>query len=155
MIFGDPYVFALQLDVVKSWNAPGDIWRNGVFTVYVDGEKVFNCLDVAELRTTVNFYLKLPLSSIVFSDAVLDFVELFNHVDDYYTGDGEFLDGSTCSLTCTVMEDNGCYMYYQSHVAGDKFFWSLDRGATVKGALLPGGVLRQVIDQLSRVDLVI
>ncbi|WP_197715391.1 Imm42 family immunity protein [Aquitalea magnusonii] len=31
MIFGEPFYFALQFDVVEAWNSPESIWRNGLF----------------------------------------------------------------------------------------------------------------------------
>ena len=49
MIYGDPFRFALQFDVVESWNEPGDIWKNGLFALYIEGDKVFDVVDSFEL----------------------------------------------------------------------------------------------------------
>ena len=51
MIFGNPDSFALQFDIVDGWNVPGDIWRNGIFSMYLGGGRVFHFVDVVELRT--------------------------------------------------------------------------------------------------------
>jgi hypothetical protein len=41
MIFGNPDSFALQFDIVDGWNVPGDIWRNGIFSMYLGGGECF------------------------------------------------------------------------------------------------------------------
>jgi len=55
MIYGDPFNFALQFDVVETWNTPGDIWKM-FFSLYVNGNKLFDVVDIFELTTTFSLF---------------------------------------------------------------------------------------------------
>lgn len=153
MILGDPYAFAVQFDVVESWNIPGDSWKNGVFILYVDGQRIFDCLDVVELKTTLGFYSGLPLESLGYGEVESDFVALYREAESYFTGDGESLSEGLCSLTCTAMEDRGCYVYFQRCTEGDRFVWSINGGANISEAIFPSGTLKSVMDRLSAVNM--
>ncbi|MEN1833480.1 immunity 42 family protein [Pseudomonas lijiangensis] len=153
MILGDPYAFAVQFDVVESWNIQGDSWRNGVFVLYVDGQKVFDHLDVVELRTTIGFYSGLPLESLGCGEVESDFTMLYREAESYFTGEGESLSEGLCSLTCTAMEDRGCYVYFQRCAESDRFVWSVNGGVDISEAIFPQGTLRSVLVQLSGVNI--
>ncbi|MEZ1778117.1 Imm42 family immunity protein, partial [Pseudomonas aeruginosa] len=71
MIVGDPFYFAIQFYVVDSWNSPGDSWRNGIFYLYVSGEKIFSVVDVLELETIFSFYSKAPIEGLCVNDVQL------------------------------------------------------------------------------------
>lgn len=37
MIAGDPYKFAVGIDVVSAWNDSSSVWQNGLFCMYLNG----------------------------------------------------------------------------------------------------------------------
>ena len=37
MIAGDPYKFAVGMDVVSAWNDSSSLWQNGLFCMYLNG----------------------------------------------------------------------------------------------------------------------
>lgn len=37
MIAGDPYKFAVGVDVVSAWNDSSSVWQNGLFYMYLNG----------------------------------------------------------------------------------------------------------------------
>lgn len=153
MIIGDPFNFAIQFDVVKNWNAQGDLWRNGVFRMYLNGGVVFDFLDVVELRTTVGFYSKLPFKLLSPNERFGNARTLFCESNDYFVGDGVSLNSAICDLACTAMGGRECYVYYEACLENDRFIWSVDGGVTVSDALLPLGTLEKVIGEISKVDL--
>ncbi|EHX1051993.1 hypothetical protein DSM92_23365 [Salmonella enterica subsp. enterica] len=153
MIYGDPFIFAFQFDVVESWNTHGDIWRNGMFSLYVEGEKLFDIVDVFELKTTFGFYSKANIHDLNVNDLTIDANALFKNAWDYFIGDGEVLVDGLFDLTCTPMGDNGCYLYFLKTTNGDRLVWSIDHGRKVNEAILPSGTINYVINQLHREEI--
>ena len=64
MIYGDPFKFALQFDIVDTWNVRGSEWKNGIFALYVDGSRLFALVDPVELRTTFDFFKQIPFAEV-------------------------------------------------------------------------------------------
>ena len=58
MIFGDPFLFSIQIDIVKEWNAENNYWRNGLISLYLNGSREFSLVDACEIRTNFSFYKK-------------------------------------------------------------------------------------------------
>lgn len=148
MIYGDPFIFAIQFDVVETWNTPGDIWKNGIFSLYVEGNKLFDVVDVFELTTTFSFYSKAPINDLNVNDLAIDATALYKNAKDYFIGDGEMLIDGLFDLTCTAMGDNGCYLYFIKTSNGDRLVWSTDCGRKVNEAILPQGTINCVVNQL-------
>ncbi|RAT09654.1 MULTISPECIES: immunity 42 family protein [Lonsdalea] len=150
MIYGDPFVFALQFDVVEAWNIPGDTWKNGVFSLYVDGERLFNTIEVVELKTAFNFYSNAPLDELCVNDLIIDADSLYRNAENYFTGDGTELIDGLFDMTCTAMEDNACYIYFIKTTEGDRLVWSIDNGEHVIEKILPKNTIKEVINQLQQ-----
>ncbi|HEJ9031772.1 TPA: immunity 42 family protein [Serratia marcescens] len=148
MIYGDPFYFSLQFDVVEAWNAPGDVWRNGLFSLYVNGDKIFDVVDVFELMTTFSFYSKSPVDDLVVNDVNIDATDLYKNARDYFIGDGESLISGLFDMTCTAMGDNGCYLYFIKTSSGDRLVWSADRGVKINEVMLPSGTILDVINKM-------
>lgn len=148
MILGDPFYFALQFDVVESWNSPGDTWKNGLFSLYVGGQRVFGFVDVFELRTTFGFYCQAPVDKLCPNDVVIDGATLYRNAEDYFTGEGEELIDGLFDMTCTAMGDNGVYLYFLKTGSGDRLVWSIDDGASVSEIMLAPGTICGVIEEL-------
>ncbi len=148
MIFGDPYCFALQFEVVECWNDPDDIWRNGIFTLYVEGKKLFDVVDVFELRTTFSFYSKAPINELFINDLDFSADELYKNAKDYFLGNGEKLIDGLFDMTCIPMEDNRCYLYFIKTSAGDRLVWSTDTSDSINETVLPSGTILNVINKL-------
>lgn len=154
MIIGNPYNFAIQFDVVEAWNTPGDLWRNGVFRMYLNGVSVFDVLDVVELRTTIGFYSKLPLELLTPGEHLGSAHAVYTESNEYFVGDEDCLSSAICNLTCTAMGDRECYVYYEAGLDSDRFIWSVDEGLTVNDVLLPAGSLEKVVREISEINLV-
>ncbi|AJF74786.1 hypothetical protein TE10_23275 [Raoultella ornithinolytica] len=148
MIYGDPFCFALQFDVVEAWNIPKDVWKNGVFSLYVEGNKLFDVVDVFELTTTFSFYSKAPINALNVNDVSVDAIALYQNAWDYFIGDSEELIDGLFDMTCTAMGDNGCYLYFLKTSNGDRLVWSIDRGKKINETMLPSGTIQCVIDKL-------
>lgn len=148
MIYGDPFCFALQFDVVERWNEPGDIWKNGLFTLYIEGEKLFDVIDVFELRTTFGFYSKAPINELSINDLDVGPDELYNNAKDYFLGDGEELIEGLFDMTCVPMEDNCCYLYFIKTSAGDRLVWNTSTSDSINETVLPSGTILNVINRL-------
>lgn len=148
MIYGDPFCFALQFDVVEVWNDPGDIWKNGMFSLYVEGNKLFGIVDVFELTTTFSFYAKAQINDLHVNDLDISAIALYKNARDYFIGDGEELIDGLFDMTCTAMGDNGCYLYFIKTSKGDRLVWSIDRGKEINETILPPGTIYSVIDKL-------
>ncbi|MGC6390117.1 immunity 42 family protein [Ewingella sp. S1.OA.A_B6] len=148
MIYGDPFYFALQFDVVESWSPPDGMWKNGLFSLYVDGKKLFDVIDVFELKTTFGFYLKAPIGDLNVNDLNIDSIALYENARDYFIGDGEELIDGLFDMTCTPMEDNGCYLYFIKTSFGDRLVWSADNGVKINEIKLPSGTIYNVINEL-------
>ncbi|MCY1293132.1 hypothetical protein D3C80_975080 [compost metagenome] len=147
-MLGDPHYFAIQIDVVVSWNIPDDIWKNGLFYLYIDGKRVFDNLDGVELATTVGFYRNAPIDQLPVSDIDMDVVSLYRNAEAYFTGDSEQLVEGLFDLTCTGMGDAGCYLYYIRTRSGDRLVWSSDNGVTVREITLEAGAVSKVVEGL-------
>ncbi|MGD8203283.1 immunity 42 family protein [Pantoea sp. FN0305] len=148
MIYGDPHCFALQFDIVECWNEPDDIWKNGLFTLYIEGKKLFDVVDVFELRTTFSFYSNAPINELVINELNVSAVELYKNAKDYFLGDGEELINGLFDMTCVPMEDNRCYLYFIKTNTGDRLVWSTDAGDSIKETVLPSGTILNVINKL-------
>ncbi|EPL6454720.1 immunity 42 family protein [Providencia rettgeri] len=153
MICGDPFFFAIQFDVVKPWCVQNDIWVNGVFTLYIEGDKLFDIVDVFELKTILSFYTNSPVNKLCTNDINIDAVKLYKNAENYFTGDGEDLIDGLFYLTCTAMEDNGIYLYFIKTSAADRLVWSKDNGSNVHETILPSGTISDVINQLHHYQL--
>lgn len=150
MIYGDPFSFALQFDVVDSWNIPGDSWRNGVFSLYVDGKRLFSSIEPVELKTTISFYSNAPLDDLCVNDLNIDAESLYKNAECYFTGDGTELIDGLFDMTCTSMEDNGCYLYLLKTSEGDRLVWSIDNGEHVIEKILIKNTINEVVEQLQK-----
>lgn len=148
MIYGDPFRFALQFDVVESWNEPGDIWKNGLFALYIEGNKVFDVVDSFELRTTFSFYSKVPINELAINDLDVDKNKLYTNAKDYFLGEGEKLIDGLFDMTCVPMEDNRCYLYFMKTNAGDRLVWSTNNSSKINEAVLPSGTIFNVLNEL-------
>jgi hypothetical protein len=147
MIVGDPFYFSLQFDVVDSWNLPEDSWKNGVFSVYIDGERIFGAVDVFELRTIISFYSNAPIDGLRVNDAEIDSSELYKVANEYFWGDGpDFLDG-LFDLTVTAMSDKSCFLYFLKTSMGDRLVWKVGT-ESVKEIYLEAGVVLDVIKRI-------
>ncbi|WP_288821596.1 immunity 42 family protein [uncultured Leclercia sp.] len=148
MIYGDPFLFALQFDVVESWSTPDSIWKNGLFSLYVEGNKLFDIVDVFELTTTFGFYSNAPIKDLSVNDLAIDAIALYKNARDYFIGDGELLIDGLFDMTCTAMGDNGCYLYFIKTSNNDRLIWSSDRGENINETMLPPGTIHCVINKL-------
>lgn len=150
MIYGDPFTFALQFDVVGSWNAPGDIWKNGMFAIYIDGKRIFSVVDVFELATTLSFYSKSNIEELKENNTLSSASEVFKNAQEYFLGDEEVLIDGLLDLTCTAMEDNCCYLYFLKTSNGDRLVWRSENGGEINNITLPKGNVLNVINQLEQ-----
>ncbi|MDI3414628.1 MULTISPECIES: immunity 42 family protein [Pantoea] len=148
MIYGDPFHFALQFDVVECWNDPDDIWKNGLFALYIEGKKVFDDVDAFELRTTFSFYSKSPINQLVTNDLDFGADELYNNAKDYFLGGGEKLIDGLFDMTCVPMEDKRCYLYFIKTSVGDRLVWSANTSDQINETVLPPGTILNVISKL-------
>lgn len=58
MIVGDPFLFAIQFDIVDEWNEETrDSWTNGLFDIYINGERYPQELSEVELNGDLSFLL--------------------------------------------------------------------------------------------------
>jgi len=148
MIYGDPFSFALQFDAVKAWNSHDSSWINGVFSLYIDGQLIFKIVEPVELKTTYSFYANAPVDTLRVNDLSIDADNLYRNAECYFTGDGiELIDG-LFDMTCTVMEDNACYLYLIKTSEGDRLVWSIDNGKNVTEKILQKNTINEVVNQL-------
>ena len=150
MIYGDPFYFSLQFDVVEIWNSPDDIWRNGLFYLYIDGKRMFDIVDVYELKTIFSFYSKSPINDLYINDLDISPVDLYKNAESYFTGDGDVLIDGLFDMTCTAMGDNGCYLYFIKTSFNDRLVWSIDDGENINETLLPPGTILDVVSKLNQ-----
>ncbi|WP_454669940.1 Imm42 family immunity protein [Achromobacter kerstersii] len=147
MIVGDPFNFSLQFDVVDNWNLSDDSWRNGVFALYINGERVFSVVDVFELRAIISFYSNAPIEELRVNDTQIDSSELYKVASEYFWGDGsELLDG-LFDLTATAMIDSACFLYFIKTSVGDRLVWKVG-SERVKELYLEVGTVLDVIKRL-------
>ncbi|WP_239373794.1 immunity 42 family protein [Snodgrassella gandavensis] len=148
MIYGDPFYFALHFDVVPYWNDEEGFWQNGLFYFYIDGKRVFELVDIFELKTIFSFYKNIDISQLSMVDENIHYADLYKNAENYFTGDSEKLIDGLFDLTCTPMGDNGCYVYFCKTLENDKFIWSIDDGKTINQSLLPPRLVESVIKLL-------
>ncbi len=153
MIFGDPFIFALQFQLVKEWNSPDDLWRNGLFFVYIDGKQIFSLIEVVELRTTINSLSSLTASQVHEAETELDRFQLYQKAHDFFYGEGVAASTEVIDLTPTAMSDNGCYLFYSKTTSSDRLVWSEDDGITIGDINLPSGVVAEVLGSLQFAEL--
>lgn len=150
MIYGDPFAFALQFEVVDAWNIPGDTWKNGIFSLYVDGQRLFSAIEPVELKTSFSFYSNAPLDELCINSLSIDADSLYRNAESYFTGDGVDLIDGLFDMTCTAMGDNACYLYYLKTNEGDRLLWSMDDGKHITEKILPKNTISEVIRQLQK-----
>ncbi|HFK5791106.1 TPA: Imm42 family immunity protein [Enterobacter kobei] len=46
MIYGDPVCLSLQFDVADELSTPNDIWKNGLFSLCIEGCVIFNAVAI-------------------------------------------------------------------------------------------------------------
>ncbi|WP_037586258.1 Imm42 family immunity protein [Stenoxybacter acetivorans] len=131
MIFGDPYDFALQFQIVENWNNENNFWKNGMFYFYLNGEAIFNKVCVSELRSVYATYFDINLIQVPKNDINISALELFQNADNHFFKTGEDLISGILDLTCTTMRDNGYDIYFLGTSSGDRFVWSSDSGKTI------------------------
>lgn len=149
MIVGDPFFFALQFDVVESWNSNDGFWKNGVFSLYINGERVFGVLDVFELRTILSFYSKVPVDDLRVNDLVVSGKDIYENADSYFLGDGTVLMDGVLDLTCTPMGDSDCHLYFVRTRARDRLVWSVDGGVNINEFFLEAGFMSKFVKSLN------
>ena len=102
MIYGDPFIFSIQFDVVRDWT-DSCFWVNGLFSLFVCGERLLDVVDVVELKTAVNFYAKMEFESIEEGDPAISAKELFASAHRYFfKGESAILEGVQ-DITCTFL----------------------------------------------------
>lgn len=150
MIYGDPFAFALQFEVVDAWNIPGDTWKNGIFSLYVDGRRLFSAIEPVELKTSFSFYSNVPMDELCINNLNIDADSLYKNAESYFTGDGADLIDGLFDMTCTAMSDNACYLYYLKIKEGDRLLWSVDDGKHITEKILPKNTISKVVNQLQK-----
>lgn len=148
MICGNPFDFALQFEVVDFWNVPGDVWKNGLFCLYIDGKRVVDVVDVVELKTTISFYANAFIDDLAITNIDINAADLYRNAESYFTGDGNNLIDGLFDLTCTAMEDNGFYLYFVKTGHGDRLIWSNNDGVDINDKILPKNTVRKAIQEL-------
>lgn len=149
MIFGDPFKFSLQFDVVEEWNVQDGYWRNGLFSMYVNGERLFKSIEPVELRTTYSFFRETKISEFNFDDFNFPLSDFIKNINNYFMGDGETLENGVTNLTCTAMIDNGINVYYIKSTSADLIMWSLGFGDEISSCILDPGTIDAVIQKLA------
>ncbi|WP_440466743.1 Imm42 family immunity protein [Pseudomonas sp. YH-1] len=152
MIVGDPFSFALQFDVVNSWNLPGSSWKNGVFSLYISGEGVFSAIDVVELGSIFCFYSNALVEDLPINDLKIDSAGLYKSASEYFWGDGVELVDGLFDMTPTVMSDGELFLYFVKTSVGDRLVWSAS-GEAVKEVYLEAGTVLNVIKELRSCNL--
>ncbi|WP_225774690.1 Imm42 family immunity protein [Pseudomonas sp. Marseille-Q5115] len=150
MIVGDPFNFAVQFDMVEQWNSD-EFWRNGIFSLYINGVRLPNILDVTELRASLACYIKLE--DIVASNGLEGIAAeyIYEKTNSYLFGDGtDYIDG-VYDLTCTMMADAGCHAYWIGCAESEIFVWSLNGGENIESASLPSGTFYLVASELKKI----
>jgi len=153
MIYGDPFYFSLQFDIVEVWNSPDDIWKNGIFSLYIDGKRLFDIVDAFELKTTFSFYSKSPIKDLRINDLDISPFDLYKNAESYFTGDSDVHIDGLFDMTCTAMGDNGCYLYFIKTSFNDRLVWSIDDGKNINETLLPSGTILDVVNKLNHSNL--
>lgn len=147
MIYGDPFSFAIQFDRVEAWNLDKDIWENGIFGFYVNGQNLMERVEVVELKTTMGFYSDIPRLHSKLADVVRG-PALYQNAHQYFYGNSEQIIDGVMNLTCIAMADMGCYVYCREEAIGDHVIWSVDSGRTVHETTLPPGIVRSILDKI-------
>lgn len=148
MIVGDPFCFAINYDVVAEWNSVGDLWKNGIFFIYINGQRIGE-LDVVELRTTLSFYKKNHDWKISSEGAGASSRELYEAGFDLFYGEGK--DNFYCiyDLTCTAFGDRGTFLFLCKTPNGERLVWSGSEGVNIEEVTLSPGTLKEVFSALS------
>lgn len=150
MIIGDPFKFAIQFDSVNEWNSD-NFWRNGAFSLYINGVRLPDLLDVIELRVTLACYVKLEKITTVSGNEKLSAEHIYKTTNSYLFGDGlNYIEG-VYDLTCTAMSDVGCHAYWLGRSDSEIFVWSSNDGKRIESVSLPGGTFHAVASKLRRV----
>ena len=150
MIIGDPYLFALEFQKIENWTSLGDAWINGIFVLYIDGNRLPPRVDTAELRTSLGTYLGIKFSEFNSSTTHLSNAELFKLIKRYVCQEDEQADDDIkniklLDLTCTVMEDQGCYVFLVRKSEHECLIWTTDFFETLDYKFLPFGTVERVI----------
>ncbi|MHA3735473.1 Imm42 family immunity protein [Pseudomonas sp. Eth.TT006] len=148
MIYGDPFLFSIQFDAVGDWTDSNCFWINGLFSVFVAGERLLDIVDVIELKTTVNFYAKMKFEDIKEGDSAISAKELFASAHGYFFKEEAVVMEDVQDMTCTFLGDAGLFIYFQKTEHADRLVWSKDFGNVVHEALLPRGVVSGVIGSI-------
>ncbi|WP_081628575.1 Imm42 family immunity protein [Novispirillum itersonii] len=153
MIFGDPFLFSIQIDIVKEWNAENNYWRNGLISLYLNGSREFSLVDACEIRTNFYFYKKINIDG-YFSGVIDDsYYLIFNSINSYYSGYSENIIPGSFYLSCTAMEDAGYYFYLIRKKEKDFILWSNNHGKDVFRADLPPDYIKSVILDMSKYEI--
>ncbi|MBF0786287.1 hypothetical protein E4T80_12545 [Muribacter muris] len=102
MIFGDPFQFAVQCDLVKEWN-DDYFWVNGIYSIFINGQLLNKEIYVTELKFT--------LANI--ESNVLDSIKRVKTKKNIKEEDitSIFIDDFSMSLSSQDMEDEKIYIY--------------------------------------------
>ncbi|MFY3137463.1 Imm42 family immunity protein [Achromobacter xylosoxidans] len=147
MIYGDPFNFAIQYDVVKVWNENENFWKNGLFFIYVGGEKI-GLVDVVELKTTIGFYKRCGGAEVEFYEDNIKFRQIYNAGMSRFYGDDTVVPGSVGDLTCTAFGDCGLFLFYAKTQKSDVLVWGGTGAEDVKGKVFPLGTVASVLQEL-------
>ncbi|WP_460067957.1 Imm42 family immunity protein [Pseudomonas sp. H1_G08] len=113
MIYGEPFIFSIQFDVVRDWNDSSCFWANGLFSLFVCGERLLDVVDVVELKTAVNFYAKMEFENVEEGDSAISAKELFASAHRYFfKGESAILEGVQ-DITCTFLGDAGLFIFFK------------------------------------------
>lgn len=147
MIYGDPFDFAIQYDVVEVWNENKNFWKNGLFFIYIGGEKI-GLVDVVELKTTIGFYKRCGGVEVEFYADNLEFREIYRAGMNRFYGDDTVVPGSVGDLTCTAFGDRGLFLFYARTQKSDVLVWGDAEAEGVKGKVFPLGTVTSVLQEL-------
>lgn len=151
MIIGDPYKFAISLDVVDSWS--NDVYKNGILHYLVDGntypkEIYTHCLnsDLYMLFTYPGVKKSVKDNSYLFDlDKISLMKILVRKENDKY------------KFSTTTMEDWGYYFYFipfgdYIRIVGWKNVAVNSMYSDIVDIVLPKGYFWEVMDKLQEVE---
>lgn len=148
MIYGDPFVFSIQFDVVREWTESDGFWLNGVFCMFVDGRRILESLEVVELKVAVNFYANMEFDSLLNGDPEVSAAEVFKSAHGYFFEGRQSCVQGVQDMTCTFIGDAGLFVYFQKCEVVDRLIWSYDFGSNVHEKLFPVGTIIDVVSSV-------
>lgn len=100
MIFGDPFEFAIQYDVVDEWNEDF-FWVNGIYNIYIKGRKYPIDVYVTELRFALANFLSNVIESLSPISSDIDILNNLSQVEHH-----------GFELSSSDLNDIGVFIYF-------------------------------------------